>query len=264
MMGQPILGDRDNIKSVTRDMVVQFHNSNYFGENMIVVGTGDVKHADLVELTKQHFKDCERKPPPGLIRRGLDRPIYTPALMMIRDDELENSCIGVFYDAPSWMHEDYWAFLLLERIFGSYSVDQHADQLNDPRKQYNTFHAFLAQYPDVIKQQAIYNPYVDCGIFGNYFLANEAHTKQMNYAGLRFPTKFADYIDASEIARARNKLFHDLSTIETTAEAMQSIGQQVLYWNRRVPRSEIAMRVANLTKRDIERTCYQWLYDAVS
>lgn len=44
MMGQPILGDIDNIYEITRDMVVDFHDTNYFGENMVIVGTGDLKH----------------------------------------------------------------------------------------------------------------------------------------------------------------------------------------------------------------------------
>ena len=44
MMGQPILGDIDNIRQITRDMVVDFHATNYYGENMVIVGTGNVPH----------------------------------------------------------------------------------------------------------------------------------------------------------------------------------------------------------------------------
>jgi processing peptidase subunit beta len=43
-MGQPILGEIDNIGSMTRDMVVDFHATNYYGENMVIVGTGAVDH----------------------------------------------------------------------------------------------------------------------------------------------------------------------------------------------------------------------------
>lgn len=44
MMGQPILGDIDNIYSINRDMIVDFHNANYYGDNMVVVATGNVNH----------------------------------------------------------------------------------------------------------------------------------------------------------------------------------------------------------------------------
>lgn len=46
-------------------------------------------------------------------RNSLEKPIYNPGLMMIRDDEMVNSNVGVFYDAPSWKHEDFYGFLLL-------------------------------------------------------------------------------------------------------------------------------------------------------
>ena len=44
MMGQPILGDIDNIYQINRDMVVDFHSTNYYGENMCIIGTGNVDH----------------------------------------------------------------------------------------------------------------------------------------------------------------------------------------------------------------------------
>jgi hypothetical protein len=66
--------------------------------------------------------------------RNQDKPIFTPALLFIRDDEMVNSNVGVFYDAPSWKHEDFYAFLLLQRIFGNYSIDRHAEHLNDVKK----------------------------------------------------------------------------------------------------------------------------------
>ena len=52
MMGQPILGDIDNIREITRDMVTDFHQRNYFGENMVVVGAGNIDHQMLVDLVE--------------------------------------------------------------------------------------------------------------------------------------------------------------------------------------------------------------------
>lgn len=50
MMGQPILGDIDNIYQINRDMVVDFHANNYYGDNMVIVGTGNINHDQLVDL----------------------------------------------------------------------------------------------------------------------------------------------------------------------------------------------------------------------
>ena len=44
MMGLPILGIIENIYKISRDMIVEFHNRMYFGENLTIIGTGNVEH----------------------------------------------------------------------------------------------------------------------------------------------------------------------------------------------------------------------------
>jgi hypothetical protein len=53
---------------------------------------------------------------------------------MIRDDEMYNSNVGVFYDAPSIKDDDYYSFLLFKHMFGKFRIDQHAEHLNDCHK----------------------------------------------------------------------------------------------------------------------------------
>ena len=55
MMGLPILGSIYNIKNINRDMIVQYHNENYIGQNIIIVGTGNFQHKKLVDLVDQYF-----------------------------------------------------------------------------------------------------------------------------------------------------------------------------------------------------------------
>lgn len=44
MMGQPIKGDRDLTQTLTVDQLNNFHSSNYYGDNITVVATGNVSH----------------------------------------------------------------------------------------------------------------------------------------------------------------------------------------------------------------------------
>jgi len=111
MMGQPILGDIDNIRNINRDQVIDFKHRNYFGENMVIVGTGAIDHQQLVDLAEQHFATVPRTN--SLPLHGLEQAVYNPGLLMVRDDQMVNSSVGVFYDAPSWKHPDFYSFLLL-------------------------------------------------------------------------------------------------------------------------------------------------------
>lgn len=172
-----------------------------------------------------------------------------------------NSNIGVFYDAPGWKHKDYYGFLLLQRMFGSYSIDQNAEHLNDVAKQYNAMHSVLGDLPDVSKHECIYSPYSDCGIFGHYLFGNEIFTRQMTYAGLAMNTIYGSYVNEVEVYRARNKIYNELMEIQSVSDVMQTIGPQILYLDRRVPRSEIAQRVAHIDAYHMKNLCYEWFYD---
>lgn len=260
MMGHPILGDIDNINAINRDMIVEFHHNHYYGDNMVIVATGNVKHSEIVDMAEEKFGKV-RKTCPGQ-RRNTEKPIYTPALCMIRDDEMVNSNVGVFYEAPHWSDKDYYGFLLLQRIFGSYSIEQNAEHLNDVAKQYNALHAMIGDLPDVTKHECIYSPYSDTAIFGHYFFGNEVFTRQMNYCGMALNTIYGHYMNEVEVYRARNKLYHELMQIQTVSDVLQSIGPQLLYLNRRVHRSEIAQRVSYLDAHHMKNLCYEYFYDA--
>lgn len=48
MLGQPIKGDRDNIHNINADHLRDFHTTNYYGDNIVVVGTGNISHDEFV------------------------------------------------------------------------------------------------------------------------------------------------------------------------------------------------------------------------
>jgi processing peptidase subunit alpha/processing peptidase subunit beta len=61
-MALPILGKINNMYTIDRDVVVKFHKANYFGENLIVVGCGDIKHDELCKFVLESFQKLPRKP----------------------------------------------------------------------------------------------------------------------------------------------------------------------------------------------------------
>ena len=51
-MALPILGSIYNINNITRDMIVKYHQDNYIGKNIVIVGTGDFEHKEFVDLVE--------------------------------------------------------------------------------------------------------------------------------------------------------------------------------------------------------------------
>jgi len=262
-IGQPILGDIDNIYNVTQDMVKKYHATHYVGSNLILVGTGNVNHKEFVDQVSRAFGNLNKNPPPGLEKRNMEKPIYTPSCMFMRDDEMYNSAVGVYYDAPHWHHEDYYAFLLMERICGSYQMDRNGQaRLNDPEKQYSSLEAAVGQLPDVTKVETMYNPYRDCGLFGMYFFGNEVFTRTMTYYGILMPALFGVYMNQVEVYRGRAKLYQELLSIQSPSDVLQLIGPQMIYLNRRVTRTEIAKRVAFFDNNSLMKVMKHWCRDA--
>lgn len=149
MMGQPVKGDRDNLYNLSADNIRDFHTANYFGDNIVVVGTGNINHDEFVSQVDQHFSNLPKST--STLIKNKERPIFTPALLFIRDDEMINSNVGVFYDAPTVKDPDYYGFLLLQHMFGSYRIDKNAEHLNDVKKQYSSMHALLGDLVDVTR-----------------------------------------------------------------------------------------------------------------
>lgn len=53
-----------------------------------------------------------------------------------------------------------------------------------------------------------------------------------------------------------------MTTWSTTANVNAAIGKQMLLLGRRVPRSEVATRVAHIDNYHIKHLCNEWFYDA--
>lgn len=54
-IGQPMRGDIDNVDSITPEIIKEFHANHYTGENLVVVGTGNVNHKEFVDHVANEF-----------------------------------------------------------------------------------------------------------------------------------------------------------------------------------------------------------------
>jgi len=260
MLGQPIKGEAEQLGNLSVDDLRQFQAANYFGDNMVIVGSGDINHEQFVDMVNNAFQSVSKQATG--VQANSEKAIYTPSMLFIRDDEMYNSNVAVFYDAPHAKHEDFYAFLLFKHMFGSYRIDKHAEHLNDVKKQYNSMHALLGDLPDVTMAESHYFPYSDCGIFGNYFFGNEVFTRQMNYCGVCLPTIYGHYLNDVEVVRGRNHLWNSLLNIESNQAINKEVGSQLLSVGRRVHRSEVAARVSHFDAYHMKHLAYQWFYDA--
>ncbi len=170
MIGKPILGRIENLPNVRRDMIVDFHTRNYVGENIIVLGVGDIpEHAAFMELVQRHFGHYPSKAP---FHQRI-QPKFHPGISLVKPDLLENPPdgvnVGVFFEAANWKDPDYYSFLILQRLIGDKPQHELEAKIFVQDGSTNIFQNKLAGYNNILFQQSLFTPYMDCGLFGNYF-----------------------------------------------------------------------------------------------
>ena len=255
ILGQPILGTKSSIMRITREKLKKFILTHYIGPRIVVLGAGGVTHEQLMEMANNFFGDVPSSS--EFPFDGEHSAIYTPSLVQTIDEKAENSSLCVFSEAPSWSNQEYWAFVLLQRIMADYSPIKKM-KIDDPELQYNHLQKRLDLAQGIKKHECLYIPYKDVGLFGHFV---SCHHESAPFIGKILVDSFTDYADdlnEFEVTRGKNKIYNELLGIELGSDIVQTIGAQLIYMGRVIPRSEIAKRVSDMDVKDLQNVFKKW------
>jgi processing peptidase subunit beta len=260
-MGQPVRGVRENVGNISSNDINTWVDNYCVGKNLVVVASGDCTHDQVTDSVNAAFGQLAQSS--GVELANQEKPIYTPSLMFMRDDEMANMNCAVFFNAPTYTDQDYWAFQMIQRLIGDFREDMHTGaNLNATDRQYNSLHTLLGNLPDVSIQKCFYLPGSDNGLFGSYIHSNEVHGNQIMYVSQLVASEYAYHINQAEIFRARARAFNDLLNLNSGEHANTQIANEVINLGRRVGRSEHAVRISNVAEqRHLQRICTEWFWD---
>lgn len=106
-----------------------------------------------------------------------------------------NTAFSVAFQAPSWNDPDFFAMNYFKRIIGEFRCDKFTgDHLNSPHLQYNSFHTYLGNNPDIILHKPFYFAYSDTGLFGNFIYGNEMYSQEMSVITQNQMSIYAQYV----------------------------------------------------------------------
>lgn len=194
-IGQPSYGIKDVVYSINGDQIRQFHNNFYVGQNIVVSGAGNLNPDNLLnEVSNSLFG----KVPAERISEipNEEQPQFTPSLLYQRDDQMLNTGFSVAFLAPRWGDADYFAMMYFKRVIGEYQCDKYTgEHLNSAHLQYNNFHTWMGNHPDMIMQKPYYFAYSDTGLFGNFIYGNEMYTQEMSVITQNHMSCYAQYVN---------------------------------------------------------------------
>ena len=75
-LGRTILGPEDNIKSLTRNDLMEYITTHYTAPRMVIAGAGAIQHDELCDLAATHFGELPITPK-GAVDVAMDPAIFT-------------------------------------------------------------------------------------------------------------------------------------------------------------------------------------------
>jgi len=105
-IGQPVKGIRENLGSIDHAHIKEFLARNYVSENFVVSAAGNVNHEEASQMVQKAF---DKLPQGSGEKVNASKPYFTPSTLFMRDDEMANVNVGVFFNAPTYTDPEYFA-----------------------------------------------------------------------------------------------------------------------------------------------------------
>jgi mitochondrial-processing peptidase subunit beta len=254
-LGLTILGPNKNIKSITRQDLVSYIESNYTPDRMVLSAAGGVSHEALVKLAETHFGSLKpsspTKPKPA-------KPVFVGSDVRARFDDHPTAHVALAVEGVSWTSPDYWPLLVAQTIVGSwdraFGAANHVSNklVNEITKHHlaNSFMSFNTSYTDT-------------GLFGIYTVSeNKEQLDDLVYAIQSEWHRLAMNVTDVEVFRAKNQLKTSLLlSLDGTTPVAEDIGRQVLVYGKRLTPWEIDGLIEAVTPQDVIRVASKYLYD---
>jgi len=259
-LGLSATGPFDGIESLSSAHLSNYVNSNYTAENMVLVATGAVNHADLVKMAVASL---------GGVRAGQpapasQKPYFCGAELIYRNDEMgPTAYVSVGYESVPAMSGDAVTFMVMQHIIGSYN--KNAGLVPGNISGNRTINAVANKmYVGCADQFEAFNCfYKDTGIFGFYAACDEVAVEHC-IGELQFGINLLAFsVTEEEVARGKRELKASLFGGSGSAEeTCANVGKHILAYGREIPAAEMVLRIDAIDSEEVKRVAWQYCNDS--
>lgn len=236
-LGWEVLGELDTITAMSRQDIGSFHRAWYRPENLVVVGTGNVDHDDLVDRVGTAFGRLDAGAAP--VRRG---PEDQPEPMVAVERVTEQVHLALGWRSFGNDHPDRFAMALANQIIGGGLSSRLFQEVREKRGLAYT--VFSAQ-----------SSYAETGSFTIYAGTSRARAPELlAVIDEQLERLVADGVSERELATAKSG-FEGATVLglEDTGSQMMRIGTSETIRGRTLPIDEYLEAVAAVTTDDVAR-----------
>lgn len=258
-LGRTILGPIENIKSITRDQLVQYMQQHYRGPRMVLAAAGAVDHDELVKLASSAFGSVPDEDNATSVRTLLlkDPAKFTGSYVHDRFPDATECSMAVAFKGCSWSDPDSIPLMVMQTMLGGWdknsTVGKHSSStLTQTIVVENLGEAYMAFNTN----------YHDTGLFGVYGVSDRGRIEDFAWSIMNEMTKMCYDVSENDVARAKNQLKASLMFFQdSTHHVAESIGRELLTYGRRMPKAELFARIDAVDANTIRAVADRFIYD---
>jgi predicted Zn-dependent peptidase len=235
-LGKPILGTKQTVGSLGRNIIAEQFHLSYRPNNMIISAAGNVQHARLMELVEKRFQGLKKQN-----HRSRDPVPHTHADITLRNKpslEQVHVCLGVpSYPLP---HERRYACYVLNTLLGGGMSSRLFQNIREKQG------LAYAVFSDL-------TPYRDTGCLIVYAGTSPGSAIRVVESVMQeFRDLKENLVGPEELRRAKDHLKGSLMlSLESTGSRMSNLARQELYFGRFFTLDEMLARIEAVTAEDI-------------
>jgi processing peptidase subunit beta len=260
-LGNPVLGTKEDVATITATTLKEFAAANYSSNRMVLAVAGPVDHDEVVKAAEAAFGKLTPKDIPIVSAQ----PYFLSAEMTFRNDEMGPlAYLTMGYEGVPLVSSDSVTFDLMAQLMGTYdskTVTIVPPQISGNRLTYevsNKMQVGCADYYTFFNKQ-----FSDTGLFGWFAIADELAVEHCVGEMIFGVNGLSSYVTEEEISRAKRELkVKTIGCSASNAGAAANIAKDVLSFGRHITPCEYNLRVDAIDGEDLKRVAYKYLHDA--
>lgn len=248
----PKRGTSETISDLITSDLAKFHKDNYVSSNAVVVATGNVDHAAIVDLVEKKLSI------PSGIAPKVAAPKFLGSEVRLRDDTLPGAWIALAQKGAAVNSPDFYVAKVAAEIFGSYNYHEPIAKNLGVKLNGVVNENHLA---DTYSHFSL--SYKGAGLFGaQFFITNIGQIDDFVHFLLKEWNRLSISITDTEIARGKQLLKNKLAfALDSQAAVNQSIGSQIVVSGRRASLEEAFAKIDKVDSAAIKAWAQANLWD---
>lgn len=232
VIGRPILGTRETVRSFTPEGLRSYLGSHYTPDKLVVSAAGAVSHQDVVDRVTANFGHLAAGT--GAEAQGRLSAAYTGGEFR-QDRDLADAQLVLGFQGRPYYQRDFYASQVLSTILGGGMSSRLFQEVRETRGLCYAISAFHWSFSDT-------------GLFGIHAATGEDELSELAPVIVEELARAADGITEKEVVRARSQIRSSLlMSQESPASRAGQIARQLLFKGSVIENTELLDRLAAIS-----------------